>query len=75
MDDDRVVRLLEEIRDLQREHTVAYRQALRTQAESVELQRSAVGRTRPLYRAIGVVLALVLAIVVVLLVYVLRRYT
>ena len=75
MDEDRIARILEEIRDLQRQHTDAYQQALRAQAESVELQRSAVGRARGLLAALGVVIAIVLVIVLVLLAYVLRRYT
>lgn len=75
MDEDRIARILEEIRDLQREHADAYQQALRAQAASVELQRSAVGRARRLLAALGVVIALVLVIVLVLLAYVLRRYT
>lgn len=75
MDEDRIAKLLEELRDLQREHMAAYRQALATQAESVALQRAALGRTRPFLRAIGVVIAIVLVIVLVLLMFVLRRYT
>jgi hypothetical protein len=77
MDEDRIVRILEEIRDLQRQHAAAYQQALHAQAESVELQRAAVGRARRLLAAIGVVIAivLVLVLVLVLLAYVLRRYT
>jgi hypothetical protein len=41
MNDDRVVRLLEEMRDLQRQHVDSYREALRNQAESIRLQQEA----------------------------------
>jgi hypothetical protein len=39
MNDDRVVKLLEEIRDLQRQHVENYKEGLRNQRESVELSR------------------------------------
>ncbi|MGH7527973.1 MAG: hypothetical protein ACREMX_14865 [Gemmatimonadales bacterium] len=64
MNDDRVVRLLEELRDLQRQHAQNYQEALRNQAESIQLQRSAVGRMRALMVAVSI--ALVLAVVAVL---------
>ena len=40
MDDDRVIKLLEEIRDLQRSHVENYKQALSNQQESIEMNRS-----------------------------------
>ena len=46
MNDDRVVRLLEEMRDLQRQHVENYREALRNQAESIRLQQEAIKRVR-----------------------------
>ena len=39
MNDDRALRLLEEIRDLQRQHLENYKEGLRNQRESIELSR------------------------------------
>ena len=39
MDDDRIVKLLEEIRDLQRQHVENYKDALRNQEESIRMNR------------------------------------
>jgi len=39
VDDDRIVKLLEEIRDLQRQHVENYKDALRNQEESIKMNR------------------------------------
>ena len=39
MNDDRIVKLLEEIRDLQRQHGENYKEALRNQEESIRMNR------------------------------------
>jgi len=39
VNDDRALRLLEEIRDLQRQHLENYKEGLRNQRESIELSR------------------------------------
>jgi len=39
VNDDRAIRLLEEIRDLQRQHLENYKEGLRNQRESIELSR------------------------------------
>lgn len=39
MDDDRVVKLLEEIRDLQRVHVENYKDALQNQQESIRMNK------------------------------------
>jgi hypothetical protein len=39
MDDERIVKLLEEIRDLQRQHVENYKHALDNQKESIEFNR------------------------------------
>jgi CHASE3 domain sensor protein len=62
MNDDRVVRLLEEIRDLQRLHTENYREALRNQAESIKLQQTAMKRVRGILIVAGVLLVLLLLV-------------
>lgn len=74
MDEDRVARLLEEIRDQQRQHFEAYRQALGHQQEAIRLQREGIGRARKLLAGVGVVIAIVLVMVLILLRYILRHY-
>lgn len=74
MDEDRVVHLLEEIRDLQRQQVEAYARALRNQEEALDRQRHAVGRARPLLAGVGVLILILLVIVVLLLRYVLQHY-
>lgn len=74
MDDDRVTRVLEEIRDLQRQQAEAYGRALADQQEAVRMQREGMARARTLLAWVGVVIAIVLVMVVVLLRYVLRHY-
>ena len=67
MTDERIVRLLEEIRDLQRQHVENYREALRNQHESIQLQqtwhRMAVPRFRLVLFAIAVVVVALLVLV------------
>ena len=74
MADDRVVQLLEEVRDLQRQLLVAYGQALDNQREAIRTQREGVRRARLLLAGIGVILGIVFVMVLVLLRYVLRHY-
>jgi hypothetical protein len=74
MDEDRVARLLEEIRDQQRQHFEAYRRALDDQQEALRLQREGIGRARKLLVGVGVVIAIVLVMVLILLRYILRHY-
>ena len=74
MNDDRIVRLLEEIRDGQRALLEQYQQAVKNQEQSIAMQRSAMSRPRALLAAIGVVIVVVLAITLVLLWYVIRTY-
>ena len=66
MADDRMIRLLEEIRDLQRHHGERYGEALRNQEESIRLQQAGLRRVRVvLAMAAG---ALVLAVTMLLLI-------
>ncbi len=62
MNDDRVVRLLEEMRDLQRQHVESYQEALRNQAESIRLQQDALKRVRVILIFAGVVFVLLLLV-------------
>ncbi len=65
MTDERVIHLLEEIRDLQKEHGQRYGEALRNQQESIRLQQTGLRRIRVILGF--AVLALVLAVGMVLL--------
>ena len=65
--DERVVRVLEEIRDLQRQHLDAYREALHNQHASIQLQqewhRMAAPRVRLVLFAVAVVVVALLILV------------
>jgi hypothetical protein len=74
MDEDRLTRVLEEIRDLQRQQVEAYARALTNQQEALRLQREGMGRARKLLGAVGVIIAIVLVMALVLLRYILRHY-
>lgn len=74
MDDDRVLRLLEEIRDLQRQQVEAAHQVLQNQQDAIRTQREGMARARRLLPVLAGVVAIILVIVLVLLRFVLRRY-
>jgi hypothetical protein len=74
MDEDRLVRVLEEIRDLQRQQVEAYARALTNQQEALGVQREAVGRARRLLAGVGAIIGIVLVMVLVLLRYILQHY-
>ncbi len=74
MDEDRSVRLLEEIRDLQRQQLEAYGRALANQQDALRIQREGLGRARRLLAGVGVVIVVILVIVLALLKYVLEHY-
>ena len=67
MTDDRLVHLLEEIRDLQKEHAVKYGEALRNQQESIRLQQAGLRRVRMIMAFATVVLVLAVGTLVLLL--------
>jgi hypothetical protein len=73
MTDDRIARLLEEIRDLQRQHGERYEEALRNQQESIRLQQAGLRRVRVILGFASVVLVLAVGTLVLLLVRVLAR--
>jgi CHASE3 domain sensor protein len=72
--DERVIQVLEEIRELQRQLLAAYGQALENQREAIRTQREAARRARILLGVVGVILLFVFTMVVVLMRYVLRHY-
>ena len=68
MTDDRMIRLLEEIRDLQRQHGERYGQALRNQEESIRLQQTGLRRVRVIlaFATIAVILAVTMLVLILL---------
>lgn len=68
MTDERVVRLLEEIRDLQRQHAERYGEALRNQEESIRLQQAGLRRVRVVlaFATIAVILAVSMLVLLLL---------
>jgi CHASE3 domain sensor protein len=66
--DDRMVRLLEEIRDLQRQHAERYGEALRNQEESIRLQQAGLRRVRVVlaFATIAVILAVTMLVLLLL---------
>ena len=68
MNDDRMLRVLEEMRDLQRQHLVHYQEALRNQQESIALQQAALRRVRVIlaFATIAVILAVGMLVLLLL---------
>jgi len=73
MNDDRTVRLLEEIRDLQRQHVANYQEAVRNQQESIQLQKTGLRRVRVVLAIATAALFLAVGMLVVLLLRVAAR--
>jgi CHASE3 domain sensor protein len=68
MTEERVIRLLEEIRDLQRQHAERYGEALRNQEESIRLQQAGLRRVRVVlaFATIAVILAVTMLVLLLL---------
>jgi CHASE3 domain sensor protein len=73
MPDDRVIQLLEEIRDLQRQHVQRYSEALRNQQESIRLQQAALRRVRIILAFATIALITAVGMLVILLLRVVAR--
>jgi hypothetical protein len=73
LSDDRIIRLLEEIRDLQRQHGERYGEALRNQQESIRLQQAGLRRVRVILGFAALVLVLAVGTLVLLLLRVVAR--
>jgi hypothetical protein len=71
--DERVVRLLEEIRDLQRQHVERYGEALRNQQESIRLQQAGLRRVRVILAFATIALVMAIGMLVLLLLRVVAR--
>ena len=56
MADEHVIKLLEEIRDLQKQHLARYGEALQNQREAIANQKNAIRRSRILLLVIGVII-------------------
>lgn len=68
MTEERMIRLLEEIRDLQRQNVERYAEALRNQQESIRLQQTALRRVRVIlgFATIAVILAVTMLVMLLL---------
>jgi hypothetical protein len=68
MTEERVIRLLEEIRNLQRQHAERYGEALRNQEESIRLQQAGLRRVRVVlaFATIAVILAVTMLVLLLL---------
>ncbi len=66
MDDARIVKLLEEIRDLQQDHAANYRDAVRNQQESIRNQQDAIRYQRTVTRRLMIFLAPVILLLLLL---------
>jgi hypothetical protein len=73
MNDERVVRILEEMRDLQRQHLVSYQEALRNQQESIRLQQTGLRRVRVILALATAALALAVGMLVMIVLRVAAR--
>ena len=73
MSDDQVVRLLEEIRDLQRQHAERYGEALHNQQESIRLQQAGLRRVRVILGFAAVVLIMAVGVLLLMLMRVVAR--
>lgn len=64
MADEQVVRLLEEIRDLQKEHIASYKEAVKNQQEAIALQKKTArrGMIFMLFIIVAVVVAVLVSI-------------
>lgn len=75
MDDERTIHLLQEIRDIQREHLESYRRGLRNQEESIRIQREMQEDYRRRMRLVFLLVAVVLALAGVLLARLMFAFT
>lgn len=73
MNDERILRVLEEMRDLQRQSTANYQLALRNQEESIKLQQQGLRRVRVILGIATVALVIVVGMLVMLLLRALAR--
>ena len=70
METDRAVKLLEEIRDAQKEHLELYKQAFVNQKESVQNQQEAITYQRTMFKRVTLVILPVIAFIVGLIIWI-----
>lgn len=75
MDDERTTLLLQEIRDIQREHLESYRRGLRNQEESIRMQREMQEDYRRRMRMVFILIVVVLVLAGVLLARLMLAFT
>ncbi len=73
MNDDRILRVLEEMLELQRQSTVNYQMALRNQEESIRLQQAGLRRVRVILGIATVALVITVGMLIMLLLRALAR--
>ena len=71
---DKIIELLTQMRDLQRESVGNYQHALKNQEESIQLQKTATGKLRKVVFPILVVVILLALLALLLVVRLLLRY-
>jgi hypothetical protein len=54
--DEQLIKLLEEIRDLQKQHIENYKDALKNQQEAIDMQKRALGRQKLMALMLGIFL-------------------
>lgn len=74
METDRVEKVLEEIRDAQREHLELYKKAFDNQLESVQNQQEAIAYQRRMFKRLTLVILPVIAFVVGILIWLLASF-
>jgi t-SNARE complex subunit (syntaxin) len=62
--DEQVIKLLEEIKDLQTQHLEKYKEALKNQQEAIEIQRRAVRRQKVTVFVISSLLIIFIAVLI-----------
>ena len=65
MSDQRIIQLLEEIRDIGKQNAENYKLALARQEEAIQLQKKALGRVRTIIMAVVIVIILMIAVPVI----------
>ena len=75
MDDERAIQLLQEIRDIHRDHLESYRRGLQNQEESIRMQREAQDDYRRRTRTVCILVAVVVLLAGVLLVRLMLAFT
>jgi hypothetical protein len=65
MSDDRIIQLLEEIRDIGKQNAENYKLALARQEEAIQFQKKALGRVRTILMVVAILIILLVAVPVV----------